>query len=247
MNTDFFSDYPVFFASSTVGNWPKRLNARYQAMIGDHAAVFQGARVLDIASHDGRWSFAALQTGAARVTGIEVRQEHIDATCRNMAALGVDAERYAFHQGDIFDQTDLFAQSFDVVMCLGFLYHTARHAELLELIHRTGATTLIIDTRVLQGSGCLVRLRRDTVSRPEMGDSSRAVHNGKVLAAKPTRAAMTLMLEHFGYTVDEIDWAGLIRQRGITPNLKRPLSGGNPLRDYAAGERTTFIARRQVP
>lgn len=46
------------------------------AIIEEHREELNGARVLDIASHDGRWSFAALQVGAAHVTGIAGR-EHL--------------------------------------------------------------------------------------------------------------------------------------------------------------------------
>jgi predicted RNA methylase len=41
------------------------------------ASEISGARVLDLASHDGRWSYAFAGVGAASVVGIEGRQEMI--------------------------------------------------------------------------------------------------------------------------------------------------------------------------
>ena len=57
----FFDAYPRFFETSQTSTQPWRLNLRHEAIFGDNAAAFPGARVLDIASHDGRWSLAALQ------------------------------------------------------------------------------------------------------------------------------------------------------------------------------------------
>ena len=70
----FAEDYPRFMEVSELKPKPDRLNERYEAMFARNRDIFDGARVLDLASHDGRYSFAALKTGAAHVTGVEVRQ-----------------------------------------------------------------------------------------------------------------------------------------------------------------------------
>ena len=56
----FFDAYPRFYETSKTSASRGRLNLRYEAIFGENADVFRGARVLDIASHDGRWSLAAL-------------------------------------------------------------------------------------------------------------------------------------------------------------------------------------------
>jgi hypothetical protein len=63
VTSGFFDQFPRFYESSETATHPGRLNLRHQAMIGDNLDIFEGAKVLDIASHDGRWSFAALQAG----------------------------------------------------------------------------------------------------------------------------------------------------------------------------------------
>src|SRR5690349_21097322 len=55
-----------------------RLNARFKVFMEPFKADFSGSRVLDLASHDGRWSYAALALGAAHVTGIEARPDLIE-------------------------------------------------------------------------------------------------------------------------------------------------------------------------
>ena len=69
----FFDDYPRFYSTSKTGPSRHRLGARHRAIIEGNERLLVGRRVLDIASHDGRWSFAALKSGAAHVTGIEAR------------------------------------------------------------------------------------------------------------------------------------------------------------------------------
>lgn len=69
----FFDPYAQFLTTSATSASPSRLNARHAAIIQGNLELFRGKRVLDIASHDGRWSFAALHAGAKHVTGIEIR------------------------------------------------------------------------------------------------------------------------------------------------------------------------------
>ena len=59
-----FARYPRFLSSSRTDVRGRRMAYRHRALIERHASILDGARVLDLASHDGRWSFAALQAGA---------------------------------------------------------------------------------------------------------------------------------------------------------------------------------------
>src|SRR4249919_1385884 len=69
----FFDDYPRFAETSRTAASMDRLNLRYEAIFAENRDILDGARVLDIASHDGRWSLAALATGARSVVGVEAR------------------------------------------------------------------------------------------------------------------------------------------------------------------------------
>ena len=59
----FAEDYPRFMEVSELVPRPERMNERYEALFAGNRDVFDGARVLDLASHDGRYSFAALKPG----------------------------------------------------------------------------------------------------------------------------------------------------------------------------------------
>src|SRR5579863_7632854 len=80
----FFDSYPRFFSTSDTAAAPDRLNQRYRALIQSNAGIISGRRVLDIASHDGRWSLAAHKASAEHVLGIEARQHLVDAARDNM-------------------------------------------------------------------------------------------------------------------------------------------------------------------
>jgi len=84
----FFDQYPRFYDTSETFAYPSRLNLRHEAIFGENTDIFEGRRVLDIASHDGRWSFAALQAGAASVVGIEGRPELVASAGRRSRTTG---------------------------------------------------------------------------------------------------------------------------------------------------------------
>ncbi|HKZ10553.1 MAG TPA: hypothetical protein VJL61_07590 [Rhodanobacteraceae bacterium] len=89
-NVGFFNQYSRFFSTSQTSPFPDRLNARHAAIIEANAYRLANKRVLDIASHDGRWSFAALKAGAAHVTGIETPAELIANAGATFAHYGIN-------------------------------------------------------------------------------------------------------------------------------------------------------------
>lgn len=239
---DFFSTYDRFLQTSIVGNWPDRLNARYDAIIRANIDKFRRARVLDLASHDGRWSFAAINAGAEKVTGIEVREELVNSAIDNLMALGVPEDRFSFIRADVFERREIFDEPYDVVLCLGFLYHTTRHLELMELIRRTEAPVVIIDTWLANVPGAFMKLHSEAADHPANGMDGWGVRNGKILVGHPSEDALRVMLDHIGYSVQRHDWLSLIARRGLSPDTASPNSASNPVADYARGNRGTFVA-----
>jgi len=217
----FFDQYPRFYATSQTSPFPHRLNARHEAIIARNARALAGKRILDIASHDGRWSFAALQAGAAHVIGIEPRQELINSAGETFRHYGIESSHYSFRTGDVFQcMGDIQA---DVVLCLGFYYHTIRHAELLDLIERTGARLVIVDTevtplqdspppatsgdpRLVYGNQYIVQLLSDPVDNQQMACGDSMTRGGHTLVGRPSRAAIEFLASHFGYATDTYDW-----------------------------------------
>src|SRR5262245_21272680 len=74
-SVNFFDRHPRFYENTGTKLKPNRFVQRYQAIIHMNKEAFLGARVLDLASHDGRWSMAALDAGAQYIEGVEGRLE----------------------------------------------------------------------------------------------------------------------------------------------------------------------------
>ena len=87
--TRFCDDYPRFLETSETGPSLDRLNARYTGLIQHNRELLDGASVLDLASHDGRWSFAAIKAGASYVLGIEHKPRLVKKSLDNFREYGV--------------------------------------------------------------------------------------------------------------------------------------------------------------
>jgi predicted RNA methylase len=64
------------------------LSERYEAIFGENRDIFAGASLLDLASHHGCWSLAALATGVRSVIGIEARLELVEAATESLGEYG---------------------------------------------------------------------------------------------------------------------------------------------------------------
>jgi hypothetical protein len=95
----FFDGFTRFYSTSVTGGSPNRLNQRYLACIKWNKAAIQGKRILDLASHDGRWSFAAIKAGATNVVGIEARDHLVQAAVVNLREYGVADNSFRFVWG----------------------------------------------------------------------------------------------------------------------------------------------------
>jgi predicted nicotinamide N-methyase len=227
----FFDDHPEFLETSSTAAGVRRLNARHRAMIEENQEVLRDARVLDIASHDGRWSFAALKAGASHVTGIEGRDHLVQNANKTFAEKGVDPSQFEFIQGDAHDVLTRGVGSFDVVMCLGFVYHTLRYVELFSGIRATGARHLIVDTRVHLSERRVIAVHTNEVDRDSLAVPDRFSAEGRTLVGRPSMAALEYMLDAYGYEiVGRPDWPGILGPKA------------NPENRYLTGARVTLLA-----
>jgi Methyltransferase domain len=228
----FFEQFPRFYLTSSTAASTTRLNLRYEAICGENRDIFAGASVLDLGSHDGRWSLAALATGARSAIGIEARPELVQAATENLGAYGYRADRVRFLTGDVHEVLSSRDINVDVVLCLGFLYHTLRYNELLDGIRRSGARYLIIDTFSPQMMRPMPNVNVLSEDGDEEGKAAADIytHGRPVLVGRPNLAAIRTMLGAYGYRVERLsDWAGLLRDNPRTENCD----------DYAGGRRIT--------
>jgi Methyltransferase domain len=230
----FSDEYPRFMEVSELPPQPHRTNERYEALFASNRDIFDGARVLDLASHDGRYSFAALKAGAAHVTGVEVRESLIQKAQETFAFYGQDPETYRFVCGDVYEVLAREKFEVDVVLCLGYLYHTYRHTELMYRLHELAPQHLIVDTMVAPGTQPTLRMFGEQNLEDIRSAAQDAYSVGRVLTLRPTVPALRLLLTAYGFEIESMyDWKSRLAGRPPTPGLK----------GYAKGARVTLRCR----
>jgi Methyltransferase domain len=229
----FFDRFPRFYETSHTTAFRDRLNLRYDAIFAENRALFDGARVLDIASHDGRWSLAALETGAKSVVGIEGKEKLVANAQANLAEYIDDESRYTFHTGDVHQVLAAEKIEVDVVMCLGFLYHTLRYNELMRRIRDINPRKVIIDTQVHpRAKAPVVRLTLDKAGMQRDAVADELSYGNLVLTGLPSVPAIRLMARGYGYEVESFsDWGSLLRDNPDATDVG----------DYARLERVTLV------
>jgi hypothetical protein len=227
----FFDEHPRFYETSETAAHRGRLNLRYEAIFAENRDIFAGARVLDIASHDGRWSLAALKTGAAQVVGIEARDELVRAARENLERYA-GAGRHRFVAGDVFEVLARERIEADVVLCLGYLYHTLRYNELMRRVREIGPRYVVIDTTVLPGRrGPVVRLLREPTGKQKNAVADAYSFGETTLVGWPSLPALELIVGAYGFAVERYsDWGSLLRDN---PELQDVVD------DYAEARRVT--------
>ena len=211
-----------------------RFNERYEAMIASNRDILEGARVVDLACHDGRYAFAALQTGAAHATGVEARQSLLDRARGAFEHYGQDPSTYRFVQGDLFEVLARRELDADVVFSFGFLYHTYRHTEFFYRLHRMAPKHLVLDTMVTLDEKPTLKLilEQDTADNRSAAQDPWSV--GRVLVLRPSLPSLELLLASYGFEVEDLhDWPSQLAGRTDVPGV----------RGYATGKRVTARCR----
>lgn len=127
-----------------------------------------------------------------------------------------------------------------------------RHAELLDLIERTGAKMVVIDTevtptvdevpvapindlRIVYRNPYMVQLLRDPIGSEQMAWRDSMTRNGHTIVGRPSRAAIEFLAEHFSFECNRFDWPGYFSDL---------LDARSSMLDYDEGWRDTFYLRR---
>ena len=228
----FFDEFNRFYATSGTGSSPARLNKRHYLMIQANKEHFPGARVLDLGSHDGRWSFAAIKAGAAHVTGVEPRAHLVSNARDSFLHYGVPNDQYSFVEADAFEFLGKCRSDYVVVLCLGVLYHTWRHVDLLGSISGLSPRAIIIDTQTMANPGSqlpVIEYFAEVIDQEGNAVADASIRKGRVVVARPSKESLILLLRHFGYRLSEIP-------------ADRFLRDAEGVADYCEGSRRTLVA-----
>jgi hypothetical protein len=183
----------------------RRMNWRYHHIVEPIRDELDGATVLDLGSHDGRWPYALAAAGAT-VTGIEGRGDLIAQFSRypNPEV----KSRVTLIEGDFLTEMDrLLAEDkrFDVVSCLGVFYHTIQHYRIVMQMAAFQPDVIVIDSVFDLSTRAII-----AVDRENTGDvrASIAQQAGQawVPVGRISRPALELMAGSLGYGVEWHKW-----------------------------------------
>jgi SAM-dependent methyltransferase len=152
----------------------------------------EGKRVLDLGCNAGFFSLKAIEAGCDYVLGIDGREMHVDQANFVFEVKDIDPSRYEFACGNILDFDYQKAGPFDIVLCLGVLYHINQPIALFKAIAPVNTDLLVIDTKLSAARGSWIELRRDSLST-----FLDAVDYELVMV--PTAKAVIVMVQLFGY------------------------------------------------
>ncbi|HSJ18537.1 MAG TPA: class I SAM-dependent methyltransferase [Solirubrobacterales bacterium] len=122
-----------------------RLPAIVQVATDLLAAPLDGARVLDLAAHEGLFAVEFARRGA-RVVAVEIRDEHVEKA--EFARDALDLRDMEVRRDDVRNVTRERYGEFDLVLCLGILYHLDARAAfaLVEQVTKLCRRLAILDT-----------------------------------------------------------------------------------------------------
>lgn len=185
----------------------QRLIERHKRIVDPNKDCFEGKTVLDLASHNGRWTYAAIKAGTSYILGIEGRQELIDTGLAEFARF--PRESYDFARGDVYDMSAIAEgyrrTQFDTILCLGLYYHVADHYLLFRKMRSLNPSNIIIDTPLIKSDVPSIRYGIE-----ESADKSNAIaeHQDVAMAMRgiASQGFIKLAAQLSGYSVSYVPW-----------------------------------------
>jgi len=213
-----YQDTP-FLATNRTASTTNRLNQRCEILLSRNRHAIRNKNILDIASHDGTFSYACLQLEANYVVGVEPRSQLVHDATENLTSLGYKSSEFAFVKDDVFNYLPTVETGqFDTILCFGFFYHTTRQTELLAQVSRIKPKYFILDT-------CIEKFEIPKSELLGLGSSECQTSAGYLafyyenpaldmatihttgLTATPTKSLVEALLSDYGFKFTQLDWS----------------------------------------
>lgn len=185
-----------------------------------------GKRVLDLGCNAGFWSLCALEAGCEYVVGIDAHPVNLAQAQFVFDVKGISRQRYQFKRAVVGEASLGQSGEFDIVLCLGLLYHLHQPVTLLEQIARANQDVLVIDTRLSTCPGRVLELSHESRALPDTLVSATG-H----LVTLPTRQAILEIATHLGY-----------RLVVLQPRFTKYLGA----EEYQTGRRRAMVCAKQT-
>ncbi|PYV90881.1 MAG: hypothetical protein DMG05_08695 [Acidobacteria bacterium] len=167
-----------------------------------------GKCCLDVACNEGYFSHLLYKHGA-NVRGTDIREVNIQRARAVQALLGYDPARLVFEVEDFFNNRDQ-ADTYDLTLFLGLLYHIENPMSALRLLHKITRTLCVIETQLTRQTAPIISGWGQTgvtlelpasmalYQEPDMDENNLAAFNS--LSFIPNVAAVRQLLVSAGFT-----------------------------------------------
>jgi tRNA (mo5U34)-methyltransferase len=177
---------------SKVNRHLQRKRFFFDSMLESLGGDLRGKRVLDLGCNAGFWSLACLDAGCDFICAIDGRRMHIDQARLVLSERGHAEDRFTLICRDLFE-CDLSTHGpFDIVLCLGLLYHVSKPVELIERICALQPELVVVDTSVNDLKTPAYSLKNESLDDPR-----NAVDRELVMV--PSESAVPMTFRPFGY------------------------------------------------
>lgn len=178
----------------------------WEPLLQGEGSIFSGARVLDLGCNAGYWTLKALQAGAREVVAVDAHPLHLDQLRLVLEENGISSDQCTPIEANVYDLDYQGLGQFDIVLCLGLVYHLDKSFELFKKISSLQPNLLLLDTKVSRMTAAVMEVQPDNLDAPQM-----ATDCG--LAMAPSVAAIKEMMKALGFRVEPqephfTDWTG---------------------------------------
>jgi tRNA (mo5U34)-methyltransferase len=172
-----------------------------------------GARALDLACNEGWFAHRLLEWGASEVVAVDVRAQNIHRAELIREHFGIPAHRLRLLHADVYDLDADALGRFDVVLCLGLIYHLENPIGALRIARSLTAGTCVVETQTTRQADPIVTtwgqtdqtmsLEASWAAYPEPAPEQRATtlaSIGPVVSLVPNRAALVQAMTVVGFS-----------------------------------------------
>lgn len=158
---------------------------------------------LDIACNEGWFSSQIAARGAAKVTGVDIRKEHIEKA--NLIKELSGLKNLEFHQKNILKTSENEYGNYDITLLLGLLYHVDDPIGIIRSAHALTKRMCIIETQVARS---VAQLECRTIAAPGVrfgpgvalvASNTTHVEPGRGVVLVPSLDALYAMLYSVGF------------------------------------------------
>jgi N-acetylglucosaminyl-diphospho-decaprenol L-rhamnosyltransferase len=206
--------------------WANRHEQRrayfFEPLLDRFGGNLRGARVLNLGCNAGYWLLQALQAECEHAVGIDARRMHVEQARLVLEASDISPSRYSLRLGNVLSAD--FGGPYEVVLCLGLLYHVSEPITILRKIAEANTRVLVVNTSLSTLSAAAFELRRDPLDDPRMAVDCE-------LVLWPTREAVIEATSALGYE---------------TQVLEPAFSDWRGCEDYQQGTRRAFLCTKST-